>query len=94
MKKIRLVLTALAFCGAVIGAFVSKAKTNSNPPPSVYAHTSTDCCVQKLMTLQQNCSVSNTGLQCTIFVTGGVCGPNQIAPAFNDSNCTFALRRP
>jgi hypothetical protein len=39
MKTIRLVLAAIAFCGAVAGVFASK--TNANLMLEVYGHTPT-----------------------------------------------------
>jgi hypothetical protein len=93
MKKIRLVLTSLAFCGAVTGAFVSKA--NANLILDVYGHTSTGACAWRPLALQLGCSVSGSGPQCTVFVPGSILtGPNQVAPAFNDANCTIVLSRP
>jgi hypothetical protein len=93
MKTIRLVLAAIAFCGAVIGAFVSKASTNLVNEP--YGHTTTGVCVQRPQTLQQGCSVNGSGPQCTVFVPGSILtGPNQVAPAFQNSNCTYMLRQP
>jgi hypothetical protein len=87
MKKIHLVLMVPAFSGA----FVSKA----NLLPNVYAHTTAGCCVSRPAALQANCSPTNSGPQCTVYVPGGACvGPNQVAPAFNDTNCTIVLHRP
>jgi hypothetical protein len=93
MKKIRLALMVLAFCGAVIGAFVSKA--NTSLLPQVYAHTVVGCCVLRPSALQSGCSPTNNGAQCSVFVPAGPCvGPNQVVPAFDDSNCTTVLYRP
>jgi hypothetical protein len=93
MKKIRLILTVLAFSGAVIGAFASKA--NANILLDVYGHTTTGACVWRPLTIQVGCSVNGSGPQCTVFVLGSILtGPSQIAPAFNNSSCTYMLRLP
>jgi hypothetical protein len=93
MKKIRLFLTVLAFSGATIGAFVSKA--NANLLLDVYGHTSTGVCVWRPLAIQLGCSVNGSGPQCTVFVPASILtGPNQIAPAYNNSSCAFMLRQP
>jgi hypothetical protein len=95
MKKIRLVLTVLAFSGAVIGAFVSKANASSNLILDVWGHSSTGVCVWRPLALQLGCSTSGSGAQCTVFIPASILtGPNQVAPAFNDANCTIVLNRP
>jgi hypothetical protein len=48
MKTIRLVLAAIAFCGAVAGAFVSRA--NASLMLDVYGHTSGHARPQTLQT--------------------------------------------
>jgi hypothetical protein len=94
MRKIRLVLTVLAFCAAIIGAFVSKVNA-SFPPPEVYGHTSTGVCVPRPQALQQGCSVNGSGPQCSVFVPGSPKnGPNQVAPGYTDASCAFMLRQP
>jgi hypothetical protein len=93
MKKIRLVLTVFAFSGAIIGALVSKVNA-SLPPPHVYGHTTSGVCVPRPQALQQGCSINGSGPQCTVFVPGSPQnGPNQVAPAFENSSCTYMLRQ-
>jgi len=80
MKKL---LFSATFVVAVVGAFAFHPRTTT-----VAAHYQDGAsCNPTDQTREENCSTGNTGIQCTVNVLG-------FPPAWNQSNCTEALKQP
>lgn len=77
---------SLVFATAVIGAFAFKAATA--PVTAFYSNAGSlsDCSLSDL-TNESDCTTAHTGIQCTVNASGN-------PKAWNQSDCSQALRRP
>jgi hypothetical protein len=95
MQKTKLFVTASAVCFALACAALSEQKSESSAILYVAGLTDATGCVQSASAPQGNCSILNSGAQCTVFVQDGwgnwVNAPAYVSPLLNNL-CLLPLR--
>jgi hypothetical protein len=85
MKKVSGFFAAVAVMVAIGGAFASDALFTNSTKYKI-----TGGCSAIFQTVEDNCTTSNTGAQCHVFVSAS----DQSRLAFDATNCAVALKQP